>query len=65
MDANPDYYTQPSYRSLSMEKNKIFQDKNKFKQYVATNLALQKVIEGKLQPKEYNIPNTAYNNSDI
>ena len=45
--------------------NKIFQDKNKFKQYVATNPALQKVIEGKSQPKESNIANTVYNNSDI
>ena len=34
--------------------NKIFQDKNKFKQYIATNPALQKVIEGKSQPKELN-----------
>ena len=45
--------------------NKIFQDKNKFKQFVDTNQALQKVIEGKSQPKESNIANTAYNNSDI
>ena len=45
--------------------NKIFQDKNKFKQYIATNPALQKVLEGKSQPKESNIPNKAYNNSDI
>ena len=45
--------------------NKIFQDKNKFKQFAATNPALQKVIEGKLQPKESNIASTAYNNSDI
>ena len=45
--------------------NKIFQDKNKFKQFVATNPDLQKVIEGKSQPKESNIANTAYNNSDI
>ena len=45
--------------------NKIFHDKNKFKQFVATNPALQKVIEGKSQPKESNIANTAYNNSDI
>ena len=45
--------------------NKIFQDKNKFKQFVATNTALQKVIEGKLQAKKSNIANTAYNNSDI
>ena len=42
--------------------NKIFQDKNKFKQFAATNSALQKVIEGKLQPKESNIASTAYNN---
>ena len=45
--------------------NKIFQDKNKFKQFAATNPALQKVIEGKSQPKESNIANNAYNNSDI
>ena len=45
--------------------NKIFQDKNKFTQFLATNPALQKVIEGKSQPKESNIANTAYNNSDI
>ena len=45
--------------------NKTFQDKNKFKQFLATNPALQKVIEGKSQPKESNIANTAYNNSDI
>ena len=45
--------------------NKIFQDKNKFKQYVATNPALQKVLEGKSQAKESNISNTTYNNSDI
>ena len=45
--------------------NKIFQDKNKFKQFVVTNQALQKVIEGKSQPKESNIANTAYKNSDI
>ena len=45
--------------------NKIFQDKNKFKQYVATNPALQRILEGKSQPKESNIPNTAYINSDI
>ena len=43
-------------------RKKIFQDKNKFKQYVATNPALQKVIEEKSKPKE---PNNAHNNSDI
>ena len=45
--------------------NKIFQDKNKFKQFVATNPPLQKVIEGKSQPKESNIAIIAYNNPDI
>ena len=45
--------------------NKIFQDKNKFKQFVATKPVLEKLIEGKSQPKESNIANTAYNNSDI
>ena len=45
--------------------NKTFQDKNKFKQYVTTNPALQKVLEGKSQLKESIIPNTAYTNSDI
>ena len=45
--------------------NKIFLDKNKFKQFVATNPALQKVIEGNSQRKESNIANTAYNNLDI
>ena len=45
--------------------NKIFQDKNKFKQFVATNPSLQKVIEGKWQHKESNIAITAYNNPDI
>ena len=42
--------------------NKIFQDKNKFKQYIATNPALQKVIEGKSQHKE---ANSDHNISDI
>ena len=46
-------------------RKKIFQDKNKFKQFIATNPALQKVIEGKSQPKESNIANTAYNNPDM
>jgi hypothetical protein len=33
-------------------KNKILQDKTKFKQYLSTSPALQKIIEGKLQHKE-------------
>ena len=45
--------------------NKIFQDKNKFKQYVTTNPVLPRILEGKLHPKESNIANTDYNNSDI
>ena len=32
--------------------NKIFHDRNRFNQYLATNPALHKVLEGKLRPKE-------------
>ena len=32
--------------------NKIFSDKNKFQQYLHTNPALQKTLEGKIQPKK-------------
>ena len=32
--------------------NKIFHDKNRFKQYISTNPALQKVVEGKRQHKK-------------
>jgi hypothetical protein len=35
-----------------MKKTKIFQDKNKSKQYLATNSALWRILEGKLQHKE-------------
>ena len=42
--------------------NKIFQDKNRFKQYVATNPALQKLLEGKPQTKE---ANNIHNNTSI
>ena len=56
----------PAKLSFTIDgENKIFQDKNKFKQFAATNPALEKVIEGKPQPKESNIASTAYNNSDI
>ena len=65
MDASPDYYTQVKLSFTTNRENKIFQDKNKFKQYVVKNPALQEVIEGQSQPKESNIANTAYNNSDI
>jgi hypothetical protein len=33
---------------------KIFDDKNKFTQYLSTNPALQRIINGKLQHKEGN-----------
>ena len=32
------------------KKTKIFQDKNKFKQHLSTNTALQKILEEKLKP---------------
>ncbi|KAL6030409.1 hypothetical protein STEG23_017097 [Scotinomys teguina] len=32
--------------------NKTFQDKTRFEQYLSTNPALQKALEGRLQPKE-------------
>lgn len=35
----------------------MFHDKVKFKQHLSTNLALQKVLEGKLKPKEVNYIN--------
>ena len=31
-----------------------FHDKTRFKQYLSTNPAIQKVLEGKLQPKKCN-----------
>jgi hypothetical protein len=36
------------------KENKILSDKVKFKPYLATNLAPQKMLEEKLQPKEVN-----------
>ena len=36
------------------EENKIFHDKTKFKQYLSTNPALQRIIDGKHQHKEGN-----------
>ena len=42
--------------------NKIFDDKNRFKQYISTNPALQKVLEEKSQPKETNY---THNNTDF
>ena len=42
--------------------NQIFQDRNRFKQYVATNPALQKTLEVKSQTKE---ANNTHNNTSI
>ena len=42
--------------------NKIFQDKNRFKQYVATNPALQKILEEKPRTKK---ANNTHNNTSI
>jgi hypothetical protein len=42
-------------RILSQTHNNIFlKDKSKFKQYLCINPALQKILEGKLKPKEDN-----------
>jgi hypothetical protein len=32
----------------------VFHEKNKFTQYLSTNPAIQRIIKGKLQPKEGN-----------
>jgi hypothetical protein len=43
----------PAKISVTIDgENKTFHDKTKFKQYLYTNTALQKVVEGKIQPKE-------------
>ena len=49
----------PAKLSINIDgENKIFHNKTRFKQYISTNPALQKVLERKLQPKEANwIPN--------
>ncbi|CAH7484839.1 AABR07011733.1 [Phodopus roborovskii] len=45
----------PAKLSVNIDgENKIFNDKTRFSQYVSTNPALQKVLEGKFQPKEGN-----------
>ena len=45
----------PAKLSITIKgENKIFQDKSKFKHYLFTDPALQKILEGKLQPKEDN-----------
>ena len=43
----------PAKFSINIDEEiKIFQDKTKFKQYLSTNPALQKILEGKLQHKK-------------
>ena len=45
--------TYPPKLSITVEgQNKIFHDKTRFNQLLATNPALHKVLEGKIQPKE-------------
>ena len=45
----------PAKLSITINgENKMFNDKTRFKQYVTTNPAIQKVLEGKLQSKEIN-----------
>jgi hypothetical protein len=44
--------TIPNKLSINIDgETKIFQEKNKFKQYLSTNPALQRILEGKLQYK--------------
>ncbi|KAL6037201.1 hypothetical protein STEG23_016771 [Scotinomys teguina] len=43
----------PSKLSITIDGvSKTFQDKTRFEQYLSTNQALQKALEGRLQPKE-------------
>jgi hypothetical protein len=42
------------------KQNKIFQDKTKFKEYLSTNSALQRILERKLQHKEGTQERTLY-----
>ena len=45
----------PAKLSITIdEETKIFHDKNKFTQYLSTNPALQRIIDGKGQHKEGN-----------
>jgi hypothetical protein len=51
----PAQATIPAKLSINIDgENKIFQEK-KFKQYLSTNPALQRILEGKLQHKEDNL----------
>jgi hypothetical protein len=44
-------------------KNKIFYDTVKFKQYLSTNAALQKVLERKIQPNKVNYTKNKYSHT--
>ena len=45
----------PAKLSITIDgENKVFNDKTKFTQYLSTNIALQRIIKGKLQHKEGN-----------
>ena len=49
----PAQVTIPSKLSITIyRENKIFNDKARFSQYVSTNPALQKALEGKLHSKK-------------
>ena len=48
----------PAKLSITIEgQNKILHEKSKFHQYLATNPALHKMLEGKLQPKKVGYTN--------
>jgi hypothetical protein len=45
----------PSKLPITIDREtKVFHDKTKFKQYLSTNSAFQRIIKGKLQHKERN-----------
>ena len=52
--AGPDKYTQVKLCITVDGENKTFHEKTKFKQYLSRNTALQKILEGTLQPKYSN-----------
>ena len=55
--------TNPAKLTITIEgKNKIFHDKTRFHQYLATNPVLHKIIDGKLQPKEVGYTNKNIDN---
>ena len=58
-----DRYLYPANLSITIDGgNKIFCDKTRFAQYISTNPALQKVLEGKQQPKEAHFTHTQKKN---